>query len=215
MPVRKIPKSFRNVTGISASTKALGDAQFESTLERDFLALLEFSPDVASFEVQPVRIEWRDTAGDLRSYTPDVLVTFKPETGLPPWLCEVKYRADLKKHWETLRPKFRRGIRFARQKHWRFRIVTEKEIRTEYLTNVRFLAPFRPRIISTEAADRLLAQLNRLHHSTPSELAACLASSNGDPAEWLPVIWHLLAQHRIGADLEQSLLMDSPIWSIS
>lgn len=46
MPVRTIPKNYRNVTGIAASSRAGGAAQFESTLERDFLALLEFSPDV-------------------------------------------------------------------------------------------------------------------------------------------------------------------------
>ena len=46
MPVRKIPKNYRNVTGVHASEKSIGEAQFESTLERDFLTLLEFHPDV-------------------------------------------------------------------------------------------------------------------------------------------------------------------------
>lgn len=48
MPVRKIAKSYRNVTGIVAAAKAAGPAQFESTLERDFLTRLEFSPYVRS-----------------------------------------------------------------------------------------------------------------------------------------------------------------------
>ena len=42
MPVRKIPKNYRNVTGVAAHRKADGPAMFESTLERDFIALLEF-----------------------------------------------------------------------------------------------------------------------------------------------------------------------------
>lgn len=51
MPMRSVPKNYRNVTGIVASGKAEGPEQFESTLERDFLALLEFSPSVWRFEV--------------------------------------------------------------------------------------------------------------------------------------------------------------------
>jgi len=60
MPARKIPKNYRNVTGIAAASKAEGAVGFESTLERDFLTLLEFSPDVERFEVQPVTLPWHD-----------------------------------------------------------------------------------------------------------------------------------------------------------
>ncbi|CBJ44349.1 hypothetical protein V4C85_03805 [Ralstonia solanacearum] len=45
MPVRKVPKNYRNVTGIAAHRKAEGAAMFESTLERDFIALLEQRPN--------------------------------------------------------------------------------------------------------------------------------------------------------------------------
>ncbi len=60
MAVRTIPKNYRNVTGIAASSKSGGAAQFESTLERDFLSILEFSPEVKSLDPQPVKIEWLD-----------------------------------------------------------------------------------------------------------------------------------------------------------
>ena len=64
MPVRKIAKSYRNVTGIVATAKAAGPAQFESTLERDFLTRLEFSPHVRTFEAQPVTLRWPDGERD-------------------------------------------------------------------------------------------------------------------------------------------------------
>lgn len=67
MPVRKVPKNYRNVTGLAAAEKSAGAAQFESTLERDFLALLEFSPEVERFEVQPLKIEWHDEHGVART----------------------------------------------------------------------------------------------------------------------------------------------------
>lgn len=215
MPVRKIPKNYRNVTGVAAAGKSVGAAQFESTLERDFLALLEFSPDIERFEVQPITLKWRDAEGGPRSYTPDVLVEFRPQLGRSPWLCEVKYRADLKKDWEELHPKFLRAIRHARQQSWRFRLVTEKEIRTPFLANVRFLAPFKSREIPEADAARLLNQLRALGPTTPAQLMESLSPDAKVRAEWLPALWQLLAYHRVGTDLEQELTMDSAIWSIS
>jgi len=104
MPVRKIPKNYRNVTGIAAHGKANGPAAYESTLERDFITLLEFSPEVEAFEVQPVTLEWRDESNSQRRYTPDTLVMFdRMGATKRPWLCEVKYREDLAANWEALR----------------------------------------------------------------------------------------------------------------
>jgi hypothetical protein len=218
MPIRKIPKNYRNVTGVAACAKAVGDAQFESTLERDFLDLLEFSPAVETFEVQPLRIEWRDGNGKPHRYTPDVLVKFRPGVGRSPWLCEVKYRADLKKDWSDLHPKLRRGIRLARQSGWRFRLITEVEIRTPYLRNIRFLAPFREvknRQIPAASVKEILDQLQSTGESTPSALVQSLSPDAWQQAEWLPVLWHLMANHRVATDLECELGMESRIWSIS
>src|SRR5437868_5438583 len=98
MPSRKIPPSRRSLTGLVASQKSprlslvpspparpsqLGAGQpqpqtrmkgFESSLERDFFILLDFDLNVDRYEEQPVRIEYRDGDGRLRTYTPDVLV---------------------------------------------------------------------------------------------------------------------------------------------
>jgi hypothetical protein len=213
MPIRNIPKNYRNVTGVMASSKAVGPAQFESTLERDFLSLLEFSLEVERFEVQPLKIEWRNEQGTLRSYTPDVLVEFHPDVDRTPWLCEIKYRADIKKHWVELHPKLRRGVHHAKQNGWRFRLITEVEVRTPYLANVRFLAPFRFRTIPETSIQRLLDQLRVVQRTTSSALIQSLAHDAQGQAEWLPVLWHLMARHRIAADMDLVLTMDSQIWS--
>lgn len=214
MPVRKIRKNYRNVTGISAATKAVGEAQFESTLERDFLRLLEFSPDVASFEVQPVTLNWVDDAGTKRSYTPDTWVTFHDASGLKPWLCEIKYRSDLKKHWSELRPKFRQAIHYARQQGWRFRLMTEVEIRGPALDAAKFLLPFRRRTIPADQSAYILTLVEVLKATTPDDLLRHISSDPSIQAEWLPVIWHLIAQFQIGADLQSPLLMSSHLWSL-
>lgn len=214
MPIRKIPKNYRNITGIAASGKAIGSAQFESTLERDFLALLEFSGEVASFEVQPIKIEWTDRQGTPRSYTPDALVTFSPSLAQRPWLCEVKYRADIKKYWNELHPKFLKGIQYAKQRGWKFWLITEVEIRTPYLDNVRFLMPFRFRAPSASMIESLLSKLRPGKQITPSKLIAFMTQDPFQQAEWLPILWHLVAHHQIGVDLDQPLTMNSTIWGL-
>ncbi|MGE5492364.1 MAG: TnsA endonuclease N-terminal domain-containing protein [Actinomycetota bacterium] len=213
MPVRKIKKNYRNVTGVSAATKAVGDAEFESTLERDFLRLLEFSPDVARFEVQPVTITWVDESGEDRGYTPDVWVAFHDGVGRQPWLCEVKYRSDLKKFWPELRPKFRQAIRYARQRGWRFRLMTEVEIRGPELAAAKFLLPFRRRAIPAERSAHILALIDTLKETTIGDLLQRIASDPLIQAEWLPVIWHLVVKFEIGADLLSPLSMSSKLWS--
>ena len=94
MPVRKILKNYRNVTGVHASDKSIGQAQFESTLERDFYTRLEFSPEITQYEVQPIAITWQSADGKSHKYTPDTLITFNSEIECVPWLCEIKYRSD-------------------------------------------------------------------------------------------------------------------------
>ncbi len=135
MVARTIPKNYRNVTGRLASGKNQRLVGFESTLEKDFLLLLELDREVSGFEEQPVTIRYRDLDGRLRRYTPDVLVHFRASMTMPALsetvpslLCEVKYRDDLRQHWADYRPKFKVAWRYARQQGWRFRLITEREV---------------------------------------------------------------------------------------
>jgi len=58
-------------------------------------------------------------------------------------LCEVKYRKDLALQWPKLKPKIRAARKYAKNEGWEFKIFTEKEIRTPYLENIRFLWSYR------------------------------------------------------------------------
>lgn len=215
MPVRQIPKSYRNVTGIVASAKAAGQAQFESTLERDFLTLLEFSPDVRQFEVQPVTLAWHDGSRE-RRYTPDALVHFKEGHGRwsTPVLYEVKYRADLRVQWLELRPKFRAAIRFARTQGWRFKLVTETEIRTPYLDNARFLLPFvrrgPPAADDMDLLDRTLVDLRE---AGVQDLLQAACRNEWNRARLMPALWYLVGTFQFGVDLQTPLTMKSRIRS--
>ncbi|TIH15597.1 heteromeric transposase endonuclease subunit TnsA [Marinifilum sp. JC120] len=213
MPVRKIPKNYRNVTGKLVNTKSDGPAGFESTLERDFLSLLEFSPEVLRFEVQPVEINWIDSKGKLRKYTPDVLVFYADGVELKPTIFEVKYRSDLKKNWDKLKPKFMKALSFAKSRRWRFKIVSEKEIRTGLLKNVKFLIRFKcQNTYDSTHGDILLGSLKKLHSSTPADLLKSIYEDEWDQAELLPTLWYMVGTFQIGCDLSLPLTMRSEIW---
>lgn len=215
MPARNIPKNYRNVTGIAAVTKAQGKAQFESTLERDFLTLLEFDESVESFEVQPVKLEWQNPEGKSRSYTPDVL-TFHSAEDKKPILYEVKYRSELKEKWDTFRPKFKKAVKFSVQQGWRFKLMTEKEIRTPYLETAKFLLPFVRRGPADEQHMELLTHgLQRLKRTTPKQLIASVYQDEWNQAALIPTLWYLIGTRQVGVEFSQKLTMASQIWSLN
>jgi TnsA endonuclease N terminal/TnsA endonuclease C terminal len=216
MPVRNIPKNHRSVTGFVASGVKANQAAFESTLERDFMLLAEFDPDVLSYEEQPVRIDYLSADGRVRHYTPDILVTYRQTststTLKPPLLAEVKYRRDLFERWRELKPKFRAARRYAKEQGWIFKIITEVEIRTPYLKNVKFLRQFQRRPINPVDANLLLQKVSDLQSTDPESLLSAMCPEAHDRAQLLPTLWLLIARRSIGVDLNRPLTMQSPIW---
>lgn len=213
-PIRKIPKNYRNVTGIAAHTKANGEAMYESTLERDFLTTLEFSPEVNSYVVQPITLDWKDEQNRPRTYTPDIFVMFndKQSTSQQPLLCEIKYREDLLKDWQQLRPKFQAAIRFAKAQGWRFKIITEYEVRDTYFANAQFLLRYRHPIPDAHVMQLLYEKLEDMREATPSGLIKAIYKDEWNQAKALWVVWYMIATFQIGVDLHIPLDMNSPIW---
>lgn len=214
MPARTIPKNYRNVTGIHASVKSEEQAMFESTLERDFITLLEFDNSIISFKVQPVEVKWTDQNGKNRSYFPDMLFKRKAKAGVEEVLVEVKYRSDLKEDWNELKPKLKAGLRYAKQQGWKFKIMTEVEIRTTLLKNAKFLRPFIRRGADREGDMELIdSKLHELKRTTPKALLEKLAYSDWDKAALLPTLWYLVGTRQIGCDLQcEQLNMNTPIY---
>jgi hypothetical protein len=212
MPIRKIPKNYRNVTGIAAHSKAEGKAMFESTLERDFLMLLEFDKSVDSFEVQPIKLEWMNELDKPRSYTPDVLVYYS-KGKRPPTLFEVKYRDDIKKNWSVLKPKFKAAIRFCKENNWKFKLITEVEIRSAYLESVKFLLPFVRQGVANENDMMILDdKILELGSTSPKELLSSIYNDEWNQAALLPTLWYLIGTRQIQIDLTSKITMSSKIW---
>lgn len=213
-PARKIGLGRRALTGLIPSQKLSegASARFESSLERDFFALLEFSNDVAGWDPQPVQI----SVPGGRPYVPDVLVHWlgpdRTLAGVQTILYEVKYREELRRKWDELRPRYRAATRYARARGWKFRLITEDRIRTQALFNAKFLLPYLSDPPNSEDAFQLLHAIEVMGETTP---ACLLEACSADPwvrGRLVTTLWRLVADRTIAADLTAKLTMSSVIW---
>lgn len=203
LPVRSIGVSGRSVTGI---VPLMG--RFESTLERDLMELVRFDRRVSSFLPQPVKIEYKGDTGEDRSYTPDGLITFQESaSSQEPILYEVKYRANFREQWRNLLPKFRAAKSYCAQRGWRFEVYTEREIRTPYLDNVKFLWPFLNREPSPLQRAQVVGVFESCSFISVSNLLGMLAPDPKQRGELIPVLWHLIANGAVCCDLNIPLSM--------
>ena len=216
MAVRKIRANYRSVTGLVADHQSARSTAYESSLERDFIKHLLFNKNVLEHEEQPLTIDFTDTSGKPRRYTPDLLISYRNDVALTkdwrPLLAEVKYRSDLFQHWAELKPKFRAARAYARKRSWDFAVVTEQELRTSYLTNITFLLEFRKHAVDKVLTGLLLETVADMRSATPASMLTFLSNDATQKATLLPMLWQLVANGRIGADLEHRLTMSSPIW---
>lgn len=215
-PVRKIGLGRRALAGLMPTAKGHLErlARFESSLERDFFVLLEFNGDVIRWDPQPIRLEVPETG---RNYVPDVLVSFvgpSGDIGQPERvLYEVKYRDELRRHWPVYRARFRAARRYARAQGWKFRIITEREIRGGgLLWNAKFLLPYL--YDEVEAAEWILLTqtIKRLGTTTPSKVLDACAKDTWERARLLNALWHMVACRDVATDLRVRLTMNSAIW---
>lgn len=220
MPVRQIPKQFSSLTGRFASEKTRRAVGFESSLERDLELLLEFDPRVLDFEEQPVHVAWHALEGLPHVYTPDFLVTytrFDPRTD-PKLRClvEVKYSFEVIKNLARYRPAFKAAIAYAADRGWRFKILTEFQIRMPCLSRVRFLLPFL-REEPDEAMEALVLEtVARLADRSWIKPRICHVleelQRRVEVGEVLRSLWRLVAMGRLRMDFTKSLTIRRKIW---
>ncbi|MEQ8270179.1 TnsA endonuclease N-terminal domain-containing protein [Algiphilus sp.] len=187
---------------------------FESPLERDFYILLDFDEAVASIEEQPLQIKYARLDGTPGTYTPDALVHFTPQANRRPELYEIKTRQDLRKDWSELRPRFAAAIALCREREWTFRIRTERGIRTQFLSNAKFLRRWRAHPVNELEAQRIINVARSCPEMTINSLFAGLAPWPGGQGALAGMVWHLIANRRLNADLSLPLGPDSRIRAI-
>ncbi|WP_372375662.1 TnsA endonuclease N-terminal domain-containing protein [Xanthomonas axonopodis pv. cajani] len=188
-----------------------GVAAFESSLERDWLLALDFDPRVQAIQVQPFSLHY-EHRGATRRYTPDVRADYRLESGMATVVYEVKPSEELRLNWSAYRPRFKAAVRYCRDHGWRFKLVTERHIRTELLDNARFLRRYRALPEQDLYVQQLLYTLRALGTTTPQALLAAAYWAEESRMAALPMLWKLIATGRLGADLHVPLTMSAPIW---
>lgn len=186
-PVRKIGQTYRSVSGKRPSVKTGTLQAFESTLERDLITLLDFDNDVDRYQVQPVTIYYENSR-----YIPDVAVYFLEELKRKPILYEVKYAAELLEKQDELAVRFNVATEYAANNGYEFKVITEKEIRTERLYNAKFLLRYLTSAPNLLFGAEVISILKVKQHSTVQELLNQTAESQR--SQILYTIWLLLAQ---------------------
>jgi hypothetical protein len=218
-PVRNIGMGYSSLRGKIVSKKTNRQHKFESSLERDFLEIIDFDNNVLNYCEQPVTIEYK-LSGVTHYYTPDFIV-YCNSKNVKPLLCEIKYRKDLKKNWQELKPKFKAAIEYASNKNWRFKIITEKEIHNQYLVNIKFLSNYKEEKIDKlgfltgideNDFNLLRFHINEIKITTPEELMLMCSSNREKQAELLYTIWYLVTNNWVKCDLSKPLTIKSEIW---
>jgi hypothetical protein len=194
-PVRGFPsyRGQRHFPGLYWAATTGGHVGFESWLERDHAMLLDFTPEVNGLLSQPFWLFWEDGRGKRVSHAPDYFARFEDGRGLVVD-CRPLDRIDT-----------RSAVKFAATRTacasagWGYRVVGEVDALR--MANVRWLAGYRhPRHGAAEGlVERLLALF-----SVPSPLVGQTALA-GDAIAVLPVVFHLLWQGRLSADLSRPL----------
>lgn len=206
-PARALRTSRRSLTGRVALAEG-GVATFESSLERDWLLALDFDPSVEAILVQPFSLSYIHE-GQTRRYTPDVRADYAKSSTI---IYEVKLRDELQANWSRYRPRFKAAIRYCRSHGWRFKVMTERQIRTPLLENAKFLRRYRALPEQELFVQQLLYTARALGTTTPQALLAAGYWAEESRMAALPMLWKLVATRRLSADLHAPLTMSAPIW---
>lgn len=139
MAARKIGKSAYSVTGYVSTEKAAKIQRAESSLEQDFLTLLEYDWRVLRYATQPFKIHWKDGNGRPRRFTPDIAVAYhslatEQDPSLRTTIFEVKHRAHLKARWAEEKPRLKAAFAWAKDYGCRFKVIVVFRRRLHQLT---------------------------------------------------------------------------------
>jgi hypothetical protein len=202
-PVRKVRSNGRTIVGLVSSKKNMS-VQFESYLEENFLYLLSFDSDVTTYISQPVRILYTDQTGKNRTYVPDYLVEYSRS---PTVLFEVKTREWIKHNRQEHKRNNEAAKRFAAEKNWDFRVITDKELRTEFVHNIRRLFRFQDYPIDPISADFIRDKLRS--GGMPIEELVRQAKDSGPLI--LATIWAMLFEKKLQANMLKRLTMETKV----
>lgn len=212
MPVRKIPKNYRSVTGTFPSYKNKRNIFYESLLERDFYLLLEFNDDVNSYEEQPFKIYYQRAKSTYR-YTPDVLVHYNSNLNQLPCVFEIKMSDEIKEKKVFFEEKFNQIEKYININDLDFKIFTELDINKIYLENAMFLYRYRD-LNNQTISKNILEKIKLFPEISVNDLLQQFSSNKFEQMEILPYIWQLIFLNKIAINMYIKITNSSTIKAI-
>lgn len=223
--VREINCKYSSLSGQISSRKINDTVQFESSLERDFIYLLEFDTQVKRYLEQPIEIFYKDSFGVYRKYIPDFIITYHDKFRKDE-VVEIKYIKDLRENKDKLDLKFKAAREFCKKNNLLFKICTDKDIRDDnalFLNNIKFLGRYRDYfdkidykatglVFDTSYAVMLMNKASESRDSTINSLISTITKDKNKRAELIFLMWYLVANNFISCDLRRRLSLDSKIW---
>lgn len=202
------------MSGIFFSIKNNKGIQFESSLERDFIYMLEMDQNVISFLEQPFTVRYRDSNNRIRKYTPDFLYHIESLKSPKSFVIEIKYQEDLEKNAGVYTPKFDATKVFCEENNYEFKILSEKEIRNDYLLNCKFLYSYKFNTVDSKdpSIEILLHNLKELGTTTPRKLIEFSTHNIDKQMELIYYVWYMISTHKIQCLWNIPITMDSIIW---
>lgn len=194
MSVRKISNrgGVKKNIGKFPSFKVGRNIWWESLLERDYIYLLEFDPDVEKYEEQPIRVRY-SFEGRVRCYTPDFLVERKGGRRV---IVEVKSKE--KASLEAFRLFFLTVSPVIHNLGYEFVIVTDEMIRVQpLLEKVKILWGY-SRVPFLSKHQLLCRKFLRENNGAS---IADLGRALSDKGVMLPVIYSLIYRGALAVDL--------------
>lgn len=223
--VREISFKSSSLSGQICSKKLNKSIQFESSLEKDFIYLIEFDTKVSSYLEQPIEIAYIDSKGKNRKYTPDFLVNYHDKFRKDE-IIEIKYKSELEEKKDELEEKFESARKYCISNDLVFRVISDTYIRDEkhiLLTNIKFLSRYRDFFdkidyeatglhFDTSYACILLDKIEQYENCTINQLITTITNDWEKKAELIFLTWYLIANNFIGCDLNSPLNLNSAIW---
>ena len=157
---------------------------------------LDFDPEVAAIAAQPFWLRWRDDAGRSRRHAPDLFARMADGSAM---IIDVRPDDRIEPRDAGAFDATRKACELA---GWGFRRVGVPD--PVRVANVAWLARYRHRRYGSPDVARLLVKA----FAEPVPLMAGAAAA-GDPLAVLPVLFHLMWQHVLVADLAVRLTAET------
>lgn len=193
---RRVPISALQETGKITSVLSNKPIEYEGPLERDFITLMHFTPQVTAILSQPFTIKYTNPNGRIYSCTPDFLVRRLISSTREPHCKNFIYEVTTSKKATQATPtfcaRFEAISNYCEKRGWVHEIVTEKDIRIPRLDNAKLLLPHRKSTPPTHVFHKVIQALNTRKSMTVEELITEVQSDEAVPSACRSYVYYML-----------------------